>query len=177
MSGFDDEQFRDMMRGRRAIKPYRFPGSVDMQIGIRVLADGDISLARAEAGRWCRKHEVDQRFDPEFFEQERDRWVVLWSTVDFSTVDEAQPKPFFASIEDVRKLDTMVIDDLCKLYNEHVAWVSPVRDMDNEMLASFIEALKKGPSPEESFSGFAHSTLVRLLISMARVLRSSPTSK
>lgn len=172
---FAEERFRDALRGRRAVRIYPFPGIPETQIGIRLVSDGGFDEARAAASAWVKKHGVDVTVDPEFFDREVTRQVLLRATVDPQTVDEARPVPFFPSIDEVRALDTYAIEALAALYREHGDWVAPLRSLDAEQAKAFVEALKKEPKPEALaayFSGFEHDTLVRLLISLARSLPS-----
>lgn len=169
---FSEERFRDALRGRRAVRLYPFPGIPDTQIGMRLVSDGGFDECRAAASAWVKKHGVDVNVDPESFDREVARQVIFRATVDPLTIDEAQPASFFPNIDEVRRLDTPLIEALAALYREHADWVSPLRSLDAEQGKAFIEALKKGPSPEAYFSGFDHDTLVRLLISLARSLPS-----
>lgn len=171
MAGFSDERFRDMVRGRRTIKVYPFP-SGDGTIGIRLVADGQFDDARAAAAAHTKKSAVDLTIDPEFFDREVTRQVLLRACFDPETIDENQPTPFFADVDQIKKLDSRLIEALASLYQEHADWVAPLRALDEEQAKKFVEALKKGPAPEAYFSGFEHSTLVRLLISLARSLPS-----
>lgn len=171
MAGFSEERFRDVVRGRRAIKVYPLP-SGEGTIGLRLVADQQYDDARAAAAAYMKKVGVDLTVDPEFFDHEVTRQVLLRACFDPETIDENQPTPFFADVDQIKKLDTRFVEALASLYQEHADWVAPLRSLDEEQTKKFIEALKKGPAPEAYFSGFEHSTLVRLLISLARSLPS-----
>lgn len=168
---FSEERFRDALRGRRAVRVYAFPGVEGTTIGVRLIADSGFDDARIEASKWFKKVAGDAVIDPELFDRERDRQVIYRATVDPLTLDEPRPSPFFPSMDEVRALDTRTVESLMALYLEHAEYVSPLKSLDPDQVNAFIEALKKGPSPEMAahyFSGFAHDTLVRLLISLAR---------
>jgi len=84
-----------------------------------------------------------------------------------------RPPPFYASIDEVRMLDTRTCEQLAALYQEHAETMAPLKSLDIEQAKGFVEALKKEPMPEVFFSGYEHATLVRLLISLARATRTT----
>lgn len=177
MPKFTDERIQEMLKGRRAVKTYPFPGLEDVEVGLRALTDNEIDDARMAAQRHVKERKADLDVDPFLFDRECQRQV-LWRAVVDPESDPDEPEPFFPSFRDVRQLDGPIVQALWDAYEEHQEYVSPIRTLDPTQLREFIDALGKDKAPDVLLTGFAHDTLRRCVLSMASKLReTSPKSR
>ncbi|MEQ8721041.1 MAG: hypothetical protein RID81_07175 [Sandaracinaceae bacterium] len=170
MATFDDERIRAMLRGRRDVRRYPFPGLEGVEVGIRILSDDDLDNARLEAQRYSRKVKADLEADPDFIARETERQIVWRSCVDPEDTS-AEPRRFFPSDADVRTLDSVTVRTLLDSYMEHQEYVYPWNELDESEVGALVEALGKERTPGVLLAHFAPDTLRRCVRTMARMLR------
>lgn len=174
--GFDDERVSQLLAGRRAVQRYDFPGTErdeePLHVGIRVLSDAEYDTARCSAQfyleKCARRASRDEaaflRADPDFLQRETIR-----QALSIAVRDPESDGPFFASVEQVRKLDGVTISRLWAIYNDHEDQIAPLVNLDEEQVAQLRDALKKGQGAR-SLAAFAPATLrslVRSLVSQS----------
>ncbi len=163
-----------MLQGRRAIGKMGFPGAPGIQIGVRLLSDREIDEARADAALYLQQRckprgfglEEFVRIDPDALEREHERQVIVRAFVDPDS-DPEKPRPFFASVEKVRDLDSLVVMQLWEHYTDWHDAVDPRVKLSDEQVDELIDALKKGPSEPAILAHLEPVTLRRLLRSTA----------
>ncbi len=95
----------------------------------------------------------------------------------FFDIDKTQDK-FFASYDEVAKLDTLLQRTLYELYCTHVQSMDPLAYCSAEEVEVIVEQLKKSAVAVARLSLFDKPTLVSFALSMAHQLRTlSETSK
>jgi hypothetical protein len=174
MPKFSDTQVASAVFARRAVHEYPFPASEGVNVGVRVLDETEVDAIRLEAARICKVKQVEAALDPEFFDRIVHRLVVLNA---FFDVDDKQGK-FFASYEEVSKIDTLLLRTLYELYCTHVQAMDPLAYCSAEEVEVLVEQLGKSEVAAARLSLFDKPTLVSFVLSLVHNLRSmSATSK
>lgn len=163
-----------MLQGRRAIGRIPFPGVPGLEAGVRLLSDREIDDARADAMLYLqmrckpRGFSVEDfvRIDPDSLEREHERQVIVRAIVDPDS-DPEKPTPYFASVEKVRDLDSLVIQRLWEHYTDWHDAVDPRVGLDEGQIDDLIDAIKKEPGEPVILAHLEHVTLRRLLRSLA----------
>jgi len=181
---FDDAAVQGILQGRRVIGKAKFPGDENLEIGIRVLSDRQVDLARFEAQiyleRQCKKVQLTLsefvNVDPESLDRETQRQVLLHGIVDVDSKAEA-PVPFFESIEQVRSLDSVLVQQLWESYVDWQDTVNPRLRLTEEEVAELAAALKEPPNAKQVLAHFERDTLASLVRFLAGQPPTSPTGK
>lgn len=194
MSKVDEERITEILKGRRAVRVVPFPGVTDGQpavmVGIRVLTGEEVDEARLDAVQYVQGKASARNIDPllmmqldaEILDEDTKRALIYRAFVkpepDPKTRDHAQ---HFGFVQTVRKLDTVLVNQLHQMYLEHQERVNPlIGDMSDEAVEELADALGK---PEEGaiatviLSQFDAPTLRRLLRTTALRLRSLLSGK
>lgn len=185
MAKFSDEQVAAALRGTRAFSVYPMPGHPEIQVAVRLLSDQEIDDAR-RAGQvsireWARARSYDPTtvvdIDPEAFTRATQREMIFAAFYDAATVGSAKPERFFLTPQEISSLGSNDVNALFELYSQHQQSVSPMRTAEAEEVEELERALGKGPLVPAHLGGFDRSTLIRLLLSTAKRLSTSPTSR
>ena len=147
---FDDERLQGILQARRVLGRAPFPGQDEVEVGVRLLTDREIDLARFEAQMYlemqCKKVHLSLaefvNVDPESLDREHQRQVIFRAFVDPETPAD-RPAKFFASIEQVRGLDSVVVQQLWELYVDWQDTVNPRLRLKEEEVEALSDALKK----------------------------------
>lgn len=185
MGKFSDKEIGVILRGARAYADFSWPGKPEVRISVRILTDGEVDEARQQAQVWLREWAKRRGYDPQTvvdmdpqaFDRAVEREIVRAAFFDPTTTSSKDPERFFATSEDVRQCSTSEVHELFQLYVEHQRATSPLREAAEEEVTELEEALGKGQIDSGRLLGFERSTLVRLLVSMARRRATSPTNK
>jgi hypothetical protein len=176
---FDDVAVQGILQGRRVIGRSFFPGSKEIEIGIRLLTDRDIDLARFEAqmylNKQCKKVDLSLsefvNIDPESLDREHMRQVLLRAIVDPDSPPE-RPRPFFSNIEEVRALDSVMVQQLWVQYVDWQDAVNPRFKLTEEEVEQLAANLKDEPTAKVILAPFEHATLA----SLVRFLAARPST-
>ena len=144
------ETVRAELAKRRAARVYPMPGAPAARIGIRLLTEAELEAARVQAQRNVRKLAgadpvgfVD--LDPGYLDRERMIQVLAVACTDPESTREAEPevfdrhgpRPFFPGADDLRELDTAIVERLFDLYLEHqgalAVGVLPAVELDDAL--------------------------------------------
>jgi len=177
---FDDAAIQGILQARRAIGRVPFPNAPDTILGVRLLSERDIDLARFEAQMYleaqAKKVQLKLlefvRIDPESLDREHQRQVLLRAFVDPDSPVE-KPTPFFADIAQVRSMDSVLTQRLWEAYVEWQEIVNPRLTLTAEEQDDLIDALKDEALAANLMVGFERSTLSSLVRSLAARLRTS----
>lgn len=172
MATFSDERIALMLRGRRQVFRVPFPGSTDIEIGLRILADGELDSARLEAARLAKKLGADLDADPELLDRLIERQIIWRACVDADDQDPS-PRAFFPSAADVAGLDSVLVRELSNAYAEVQELVSPRITLDEAGVKELVDALGKEPGGTALLMRFAPPTLIACVRSLAAQLRTS----
>ena len=185
MAKFGDEQIQTIVRGRKALGRFPFPGSEgDAMIGVRVLTDNQVDTARYNAqahieGR-CKRVGLPLvdfiNVDPESLDREHMRQVLLFAIVDPES-DPQEPEPFFKSDDQVRGLDSVLVQQLWEIYLDWQDAVNPRLKLTEEEVKDLCESLKKEPNAMAILAHIERSTLQSLVRTLAITPKTSPTGK
>lgn len=159
-------QIQVSLLGRKAISPYPFPGSPGAEVGIKLLSDAEMDAVRQQAARYCEEKRINLIIDPEFMDRALMRYTLLAACFDLDKGGK-----FFQSHEQLMELDNPVVQQLYALYSTHQESLDPLTYKSEEEVAEFIEALGKAQTPLAALSLLDSSTLRRLSLSMAWILR------
>lgn len=170
MARFTDERVQAIVAGRRSVGRVAFPGQTDVEVGVRLLTERDIDLARFEAQmyleRQAKKLRLDMvdlvRTDPESLDREHQRQVILAAFVDPDSPAE-RPRSFFDDIEQVRSLDSVLTQRLWELYVEWQDTVNPRYSLTEEEVTALLDALKDEPVAKVLLGTFERETLQSLV--------------
>lgn len=185
MSTFDDERIKAILLGRRAVRVMPFPGVEGAEFGVRILLDEEIDHARMAAIDYLKNFtkrlqmEIGQilLIEPEFLDREIQRQIIWRSFVDPEHKNEENPPPYFADDEDIRKLDSVLVETLFQCYLEHQNFVNPLTGLSEEEVGGLVEALGKGLISTAILGQYDAPTLRKLVHTLAVQLASSQTSK
>lgn len=183
MAKFTDAQVAAIVRGPRAFRTVAFPGTEgpeEVKLAVRVLTDAEVDACRVQAQVQLRG-QAQQRgwepvsmtdIDPQHFDRLVQRQIVWRAYYDVATIASPKPEQFFPTFDDVAGVDAGTVQKLFMLYDEHRAFVAPLRTASEEEVKALVEGLGKGLGSSVLLDDFERSTLVRLCISMASALRS-----
>lgn len=185
MPDISDKRLQQMLLGRRAITTMPFPGADEVEIGIRILTDDETDGARMAASQRvidaAKKRGLDPTqlllIEPELLDREMQRQVIWRSTVNVETKDADKPAPFFPDPDDIRGLDTIMVETLFQAYVDHQQYISPLKSLDEKETEELVNALGKGPIGEVILSQYDAPTLRKLVRSLASLLVSAQPSK
>lgn len=155
------------------------PGMPDREIGVRLLMDYEIDDARLEAHKYWAARGKKQGIgikdlvdvDPDALDQEYMRQAVWRAFVDPDSSPD-RPAPFVETIEDVRRMDSVIIRQLWNVYHDHLDSMDPRLKLEDAQLEEVIEQLKKERGAETILAQYAPDTLASLL----RIMASQPES-
>jgi hypothetical protein len=167
---FNSDTFLHGLRGRRGFGRYDFPGIEDAKCGIRLLLDEELDEGRIEAVAYCKERKADLTWDAEFFDRELKRQAIFRAYVDPDS-DPDLPEKFFEDIDDIRKLDTVLVLELYELYISHQQLADPFKFVSREEVDVFVEQLGKPGTTERGLTLCDRRTLLSYALSMACVLR------
>jgi hypothetical protein len=174
MAKYSDQEVSAAVFARRAIQAYPFPGLDNVRVGVRVLDETEVDALRLEAARICKLKHVEAVLDPDFFDRMVHRLTVLAAFFDIDTKHDK----FFASYEEVSRLDTLLLRTLYELYCTHVQSMDPLAYCSAEEVDVLVEQLGKSEFVAARMSLFDKPTVVSFALSLAHRLRSmSGTSK
>jgi hypothetical protein len=179
---FDDTAVQAILQGRRVIGRVPFPGGKGIELGVRLLSDRDIDLARFEAQMYlesqCKKVALTLvefvNVDPESLEREHQRQVILRAFVDPESPRE-RPSQFFSTIEQVRSLDSVLVRQFWELYVDWQDTVNPRFKLTEQEVESLVATLKDEQSTRLVLAPFERSTLTSLVRFLASRLVTSQT--
>ena len=155
----DDDRIRAMLRGRRAVRIIPFPGmdedsdaDAHNTVGVRVLLEEHIDEARADANQYVHARAKALRLDPlallsvdaEILDREITRQLVFRAFVTPETAKEEKPALFFKSPQEMRQLDSVMVETLLHIYLDHQNYVNPLRGLDQAQAEELVDALGKG---------------------------------
>lgn len=171
---FDDTTVQGILQGRRVIGRVAFPGSDDIEIGVQLISEREIDLARFEAqtylDRQAKKVQLALlefvQIDPESLDREHQRQVILRAFVDVDAPANLPPDkrvPFFPNIEAVRTLDSVMTQALWELYVDWQDTINPRVHLTEEEVSELIASLKEEPTANILLAHFERDTLHRLL--------------
>ncbi len=172
---FKGDQIRAMLQGRRAVRRVPFPsGAVGDEVGIRLLSGTEMDEARGEASQYLISRAKSLSLsigevmiiDPELFDLELERNIVLRAVVRAEANAEGVHERFFPGPVAVREMPADVINQLFETYRSLEEIVNP-GDITNEMLNDIVEGLKKTPDPEVLSLVYQRSMLRQLVLFMA----------
>ncbi len=172
---FKDDKIRAMLQGRRAVRLIPFPGGGDdSMVGIRLLTGSELDAARGEATQYLDKRAKSLRLsigevmviDPELFDLELERNLVMRAVVRSEAKADGTYEPFFPGPVAVREMPADVINQLYEAYQSLNELVEPDA-VSEEQLADIVDALKKTPDPEVLSLAYQRSMLRRLVLFMA----------
>jgi hypothetical protein len=175
---FSDERIQGIIHGRRVVGRSPFPGNKDVEIGVRLLSERDIDLARFEAQMYlesqAKRVQLDMirfvQIDPESFDREHQRQVIFRAFVDPDTPEE-RPETFFADASEVRSLDSVLTQQLWEIYVDWQDTVNPRITLTEEEVVDLVEALKKERMANHILASFGRNTLTSLARTLAARLR------
>lgn len=181
---FDDTAIQGILDERRVIGRTHFPGSKTIEIGLRVISDFEIDTARFQAQIYlehrCKRAQLTlldfANIDPEGIEREQQRQTLLVACVDAESEDD-DPRPFFAHIEQVRGLDSVLIAQLWDAYTDFTDSISPRLNLSEEEVADLVASLKDEREAKALLAAFDRDTLQSLLRTMAAELLNLATGK
>ena len=172
---FDDAAVQGMIQARRAIGTAQFPGQPDVKIGIRLVSERDVDLARFHGHLYldtqCKKVELRLSdyvgIDPESLDRETQRQVILVAILDLDQSTPDNPVPFFSNIEQVRSLDTVCFQQIWEAYADWQDAVNPKLNLTEEKVKELGDILKAEPDAKVVLAHIAPDTLrglVRFLV-------------
>lgn len=184
----DADRIKEMLKGRRAVRVVPFPampGASVANVGIRVLTGEEVDEARLDAVQYVQQRAQARGIDPllmmqldaEILDEDTKRALIYRAFVkpdpDPKTKEHAT---HFDFLESVRKLDTVMVNQLHQMYLEQQERVNPLLgDLSDDAVRELADALGK---PEEELtaslilSQYDAPTLRRLLRILASRLRS-----
>lgn len=181
-----DEKIAFVLAGKRAHRTIQLPGSTKeagLMVAVRALTEAEMDLARQQAQIRLRRWSEGKRYDPttvvdidpSLFNRWVEREIVFAAFFDAEKPSER----FFPTVQDVELLDATTLSMFMRAFEDHQATVCPPETMTDEEVRTFAEALGNASSASAELHRFERSTLVRLLLSMASLLRSttSPTTR
>lgn len=185
MPRFTDADIRRALVSQTKPRRVTFPGRPEIPLGVRCLDDLELDDCRIEAQRKLRQRATTRNWnvvemsalDPTLIERMVEREIVLRAFLDADTIEGDKPVPFFAGEGDLAQLGSTGVTDLMELYTEHQEWTNPHLKMSEEDAKAFLEELGKGQSAELSLTAIEPSMLRRCVISMAKLLSDSLTSR
>ena len=186
MNTFDDRRVQEILKGRRASRVLPFPGDDERTIGIRLLADQEIDNARLDALVHLSRHmpaipEMSLErlclVDPELLDREVQRQVIYKAFVNPDTIKNPEPEPFFADPDDVRGLDSVMVETLHQAYLNHQEYANPQSTLTDEQVDELVDTLGKEQSGPDILSLLDARSLRILVHSMAARLAKSPPGK
>lgn len=170
MARFSDEAISRMLQGRKTLEPVEFPGLPSVKVGVRILSEEEIDSARIAAAAYCKERRVDVLVDPDFLDRAVQREIVAAAYFDLDAPAD-EPRVFFSSGADVRKLDAPIQRVLFEAYLSHQDEVSPLRRLNDAECDEVIDRLGEGRSAEALLNACDAFTLRRLLRSLGSALR------
>ena len=171
---FDDTYVQGIIQGRRVIGRARLPGDPDTEIGVQLLSERDIDMARFEAQMYLERHAKKVQLsliefvqiDPESLDREHQRQIIQRAFVDIDS-DPALPpdkRPtFFHNIEQVRSLDSVLTQQLWEIYVEWQDTINPRLSLSEEEVGELVASLKEGPTASLILGHFERGTLQSLV--------------
>lgn len=170
MPKFSDLNVSAALLGRRAITPYPFPTLEGVSIGMRLLDEAEQDDARIKAQKYCKGREADLLSDPQFMDRALQRFTLLACCFN---VDDVKGGKFFASHEEVQRLDVTLTQLLYEMYETHRMALDPLLYCPAEGVNDLIEALGKPESGQVRLSLYDLPTLRSFVLSMASMLRAT----
>ena len=140
---FDDAKIQDIILGRRAIGRSGFPGSNEVEIGVQLLSERQIDLARFEAQMYL----------------EGQAKKLQLSLIDFVQVD-----PESLDREHQRQV---IFQQLWEAYVDWQDVVNPRLELSAEEVTELAANLKDEPSAKVILAPFERDTLIALVRTMA----------
>jgi hypothetical protein len=175
---FGDTEIQAILQARRVIGRSTFPGAEDKEIGVRLLSERDIDLARFEAQMYLERQAKKVQLtlidfvqvDPESLDREHQRQVILRA---FCEPDSAPEKPvlFFDNIEQVRSIDSVLCQQLWEIYVDWQDTVNPRLSLTEEEVSALVESLKDAPMSNLILAPLERETLQSLARSLAAQLQ------
>lgn len=162
---FSDDSVSTALLARNAIREYPFPSLDGVTVGVRMLHGSEVAKIRDDAVRYCKEHRVDLVMDPDFFDLVVSRMTLLAAFTDLE-----DQKPFFASLEQVFRLDVPLATTLYGLYLVHCQTFDPYSYATQEDVEALVAQLGKSGFAPGRLSLFGLDTLRSLCLSMARLL-------
>lgn len=173
MADFSDPRIARVLAGRRDVLRVPFPGTErdasPVEVGIRILLDDELDDARLEAVRYLKAKKFDVQIDPEILDRAIVREVISRACVD----PEKPDRPFFASAEQVRQLDAVLVATFHQHYLDHADEVNPTLRLTEEGADELAERLGKEQGASVLLSSLDAPTLRSLVRTLARRLESS----
>jgi len=185
---FDDAKIQAIILGRRVIGRSQFPGTSDIDIGVQLLSERQIDLARFEAQMYleaqAKKVQLPLltfvQIDPESLDREHQRQVILSAFVDMDTSVDLPPdrRPtFFRNIEEVRSLDSVLTQQLWEIYVDWQDVVNPRLNLTEEEVGELVASLKDEQTAKVILAPLDRETLTGLVRSLAAQHPTLPTGK
>lgn len=174
MGTFSDEAISAILLGPAVVSRAPFPlapPDSGITVGVRCLVETEIDEAQVRAQCYleglCKRNELGFKtfvdIDPEGLEREKKRQMIA---VAFRDPDN-ESVPFFASVVQVRKLNSVAVSRLWELYMEHHDKVNPYYNLSKEQAVELADAIKKELPGADLLAGFGRDTLCSLVRSLA----------
>lgn len=173
MARWTDESLRAALSSRFELRRYPFPGLDGIEIGLKLLTDGELDSARLQAATFVKGKLADLVVDPEFFDRAIHRELI--SRACFNPDNPAES--FFGSQNDVAELDNLTVRSLFELYSLHQQSLDPYAFCPPEEVERLVEDLGKSERSVEVLKLFDAPTLRSFVLSMASMLRKTRASR
>lgn len=157
-----------------------FPGTEDTEIGLMLVSDRDVDVAKFDAQmyleRQCKRVQLELRdfivIDPDSLDRETYRQILLKAVVDpGSTYDN--PIPFFDNIDQIRSLDSVLVQQLWDAYCDYQDVVNPRLKLTEKGAEELADALKEPLGAKVVLAHFERETLCSLVRILAAPLATS----
>lgn len=151
-------------------RPAKYPGT-DAPIFVRLLTDQEIDDAKLEAQRYIAKRKANVDIDPEYYDREVQRQIIWHAVLHGEPDDKGERAPVFAADSDVRKLSSVEIDGLWRLYLENQERSSVLRDLTDDQVRDLVESVARNEREVTNELGLLDpASLVRLLVAVLKRL-------
>ena len=171
---FEDPQIQDLLKNRKKIGRFLFPGTEGFEVGVRLLTEKQVDVAYLKAqvhlSGLCKKAGLEFAelllAQPELMDQESQRQLLLVALVTPES-DPERPDPFFKKEDHIRELDNVMMR---LLWSEYQGWVdqNTLREqISEEQMREIVEALKKDPDSLAGLARWNADSLANLLRFMA----------
>jgi hypothetical protein len=184
MPKFSDERIAAILSGRRRIGKFMFPGSDKIEIGVRLLSDEEIDTARFNSQFYLEKRckSIDMtlanfiQVDPEALDREHMRQILFLAIVDPDSNPD-NPEGFFGKDEEVRRLDSVMIQQLWEIYSDWQEVVNPRYKLTSDEVKELVDTIKKEQTAKVILAHFDRSTLTNLAHFLGNELATLQTGK
>lgn len=185
----NDERYRAMLQGRRAVRRIPFPGAPAPQdgsapaheLGVRILTADEQAMARGDATQYvaARAKALSisaaelMLIDPELFDLEVQRCMIQRAFVQPEPDDKGNYEPMWPSPTAVRQLPDVMVAALFDVYRAHQDFTSPLVSAGE--FDEVFEDLKKGDGASATTEALTQLELTLMLYDAPTLRRCSRT--